>query len=349
MVRKQSAAGDDGSIITLNTNMSFDMGTELSLTKPEALAAALSNYVRDRELLLLDQRMNVPGNVVGARGFSLPQREAIRAIRQLNALIDGPWSRLRVSILLQCYPPHAEAKDGIGSWRAPTEWRSEGMTEILKLMSMPTGICGLSPVEVLQLDKSRLIGEQTITSTILRMRFHLYQNMLEILQTWADVGRDQPGPMVAITAADMPKTQLYHINASHYANKHENSSSNAMQRSASYTIMPPKARLSPIRGGSGGNKDNKSTTNGVGHTGGVGVSVDTGSKAMRGSRSSNKLRVNSSSNNNNIIPLSTTNNSQYVQLAPAAELLEGWLPLNRAYGWSVPWTYFLKCHQFYQI
>lgn len=143
----------------------IERGTKILLPfrNPHALAATLTNYVRNR---VLEE----------GRHFCVSEKKALLAVRNLTNLVKGDFSSVRKFVLqrLSMRPRQMEGND---------------VTDFVQLLQMPSDKFNLHDgKELLSID-GKCVADRFQVASVLQYRFLVYQNMLNILDAWWDQGR----------------------------------------------------------------------------------------------------------------------------------------------------------------
>lgn len=145
----------------------------LSLQNPALLAASLTEFSRDKQLVNVSQ---LPSR---SKPFSLTEYQSITAIRQLLALIYGPWKKARKLILTA-----AETAVSFGGGR-PSYWTAKWIEKLIAILEFPSNkFLDYNGEDFILLDDHH-IG-QLLKSSILKARCRLYVKLLYLLDSWWD-------------------------------------------------------------------------------------------------------------------------------------------------------------------
>ena len=135
----------------------------LPFRNPHALAATLTNYVRNHI-------------IVEGQHFSVSEKKALLAVRNLTNLVRGDFASVRKFLLqrLRSRPSHLthnEVKDFLQSLQLPSD-----------KFDLRDGN------ELLSID-GKCLADTFQVASVLQYRFLVYQNMLRIIDAWWDQGR----------------------------------------------------------------------------------------------------------------------------------------------------------------
>mmetsp|Transcript_21472 Transcript_21472/g.36146 ORF Transcript_21472/g.36146 Transcript_21472/m.36146 type:complete len:1579 (-) Transcript_21472:190-4926(-) len=153
----------------------------LSLQSPPLLAAALSEFVREKGI--------VKRNMKSSRPFTLTEQQAIVASNHLISLVRGNWKLVRKIMLT------ASTNKGVSSEdNRPEYWGPHWMSKITSALQMPPlhlpENCGEDMINLTEKSVHKLVKP-----SILRTRCRLYAKMMKYLNEWWGEGSKPQDPL----------------------------------------------------------------------------------------------------------------------------------------------------------
>jgi hypothetical protein len=153
----------------------------LSLQSPSLLAAALSEFVRDKGI--------VKRNMKTSRPFTLSEQQAIVASNHLISLVRGNWKNCRKIMLMAATNKGLSSEDN-----RPEYWGPHWMSKILTTLQMPPlHLSEDSGADMIQLTKKEI--HSYVKPSILRTRCRLYVTLMTYLNDWWSEGSRPQDPL----------------------------------------------------------------------------------------------------------------------------------------------------------
>ena len=182
LANQAADVSDDVSFRSGRTNTSENRESVLiSLQNPPLLAAALSDFFRDKAM--------VKRNLKSSRPFSLTEKQAVSASNHLNSLVRGDWASCRKIMLMAATNKGVTSEDN-----RPEYWGPHWISKLLAILQMP----GLNLSEDSGHDFTSLTEEEInsrIKPSILRMRCRVYRKLMNYLNEFWGMGRKPQDPV----------------------------------------------------------------------------------------------------------------------------------------------------------
>lgn len=155
----------------------------LSLQSPPLLAAALSEFVREKNI--------VKRNMKTSRPFSLTEQQAIIASNHLISLVRGNWKQTRKLMLMAATNKGVSSEDNRTAY-----WGPHWMSKILSTLQMPPlPLPENSGEEFLNLTEKQI--HAFVKPSILRTRCRLHVKLMQYLDQWWKEGSRPQDPLSA--------------------------------------------------------------------------------------------------------------------------------------------------------
>mmetsp|Transcript_22366 Transcript_22366/g.32582 ORF Transcript_22366/g.32582 Transcript_22366/m.32582 type:complete len:1512 (-) Transcript_22366:227-4762(-) len=147
----------------------------LSLQNPALLAAVLTEYARDNNLV------NYAAMKISPKQFSLSEIQSVTAIKQLVGLVHGTWKKIRKVIL------DAAATNLSCGGSRPAFWISDWVSKLTEALQFPVErFESLTGEDFMFLDDDSI--SMRLKPSILRARCRVYRQVLRHLDEWWDRG-----------------------------------------------------------------------------------------------------------------------------------------------------------------
>jgi hypothetical protein len=189
-----SALNSSRSYSSYSSSTSSKSSVLLSLQNPALMAAALTEFSRDKQLVNLSLLPSASHGrqVTHTNNFSITEYQSITAIRQLLGLIYGnkEWKKVRKLILTA-----SDTAVSFGGGR-PSYWTSQWIDKMVSLLHLPSNkfldYNGEDFLSLLGYSQGQGQGQgqggplAMMKSSILKARCRLYVKILSLLDTWWD-------------------------------------------------------------------------------------------------------------------------------------------------------------------
>ena len=153
----------------------------LSLQSPPLLAAALSEFVREKKF--------IKRNMKSSRPFTLSEQQAIVASNHLISLVQGNWKGTRKLMLMAATNKGVSSEDNRPAYWGP-HWLSK-MTSILQMPSLH--LPENSGEDLINLTEKKI--HAFVKPSILRTRCRLYVKLMKYLDQWWKEGSRPQDPL----------------------------------------------------------------------------------------------------------------------------------------------------------